>query len=89
MDGWNTTLLLGRPIFRGYVSFREGIYDIYYLWFGRISSINSIMLPTLSESTTRPGPFPFQVGQRTINTEPGTCDLDLYNQTTPQKKQNC
>ena len=26
MDGWNTTFLLGRPIFRGYVSFREGIF---------------------------------------------------------------
>ncbi len=25
MDGWNTTFLLGRPIFRGHVSFREGI----------------------------------------------------------------
>ena len=25
MDGWNTTVLLGRPIFRGYVSFREAI----------------------------------------------------------------
>ena len=24
MDGWNTIFLLGRPIFRGYVSFREG-----------------------------------------------------------------
>ena len=24
MDGWNTTFLFGRPIFRGYVSFREG-----------------------------------------------------------------
>ena len=24
MDGWNTTFLLERPIFRGYVSFREG-----------------------------------------------------------------
>jgi len=23
-DGWNTNLLLGWPIFRGYVSFREG-----------------------------------------------------------------
>ena len=23
MDGWNTRFLLGRPIFRGYVSFRE------------------------------------------------------------------
>ena len=27
MDGWNTTFLLGRPIFSGYVSFREGIDD--------------------------------------------------------------
>ena len=25
MDGWNTSLLLGWPIFRGYVSFRECI----------------------------------------------------------------
>ena len=24
MDGWKTTLLLEWPIFRGYVSFREG-----------------------------------------------------------------
>ncbi len=24
MDGWNTTFLLEKPIFRGYVSFREG-----------------------------------------------------------------
>ena len=24
MDGWNTSFLLGWPIFRGYVSFREG-----------------------------------------------------------------
>ena len=23
MDGWNTTFLLGRPIFKGYVSFRD------------------------------------------------------------------
>ena len=29
MDGWNTTFLLGRPIFRGYVSFREGRPDFF------------------------------------------------------------
>ena len=29
MDGWNTTFLLGRPIFRGYVSFREGISNLF------------------------------------------------------------
>ena len=27
MDGWKTTFLLGRPIFRCYVSFREGNWD--------------------------------------------------------------
>ena len=26
MDGWNTSFLLGWPIFRGYVSFREGSF---------------------------------------------------------------
>ena len=26
MDGWNTSFLLGWPVFRGYVSFREGVY---------------------------------------------------------------
>ena len=24
MDGWNTTFILGNPIFTGYVTFREG-----------------------------------------------------------------
>ena len=27
MDGWNITFLLGWPLFRGYISFREGISD--------------------------------------------------------------
>ena len=31
MDGWNTTFLLGRPIFRGYVSFREGNFSTFNL----------------------------------------------------------
>ena len=30
MDGWNTTFLLGRPIFRGYVSFREGTWKTHH-----------------------------------------------------------
>ena len=29
MDGWNTTFLLGKPIFRGYVSFREGRFPCF------------------------------------------------------------
>ncbi len=33
MDGWNTTFLLGRPIFRGYVSFREGSYFVFIILF--------------------------------------------------------
>ena len=28
MDGWNTTFILGRPIFRGFVSFREGKFSV-------------------------------------------------------------
>ena len=34
MDSWNTTFLLGRPIFRGYVSFREGSFFVllYMCW---------------------------------------------------------
>ena len=31
MDGWNTSFLLGWPIFRGYVSFMEGNQN--QLWF--------------------------------------------------------
>ena len=27
MNGWNTSFLLGWPIFRGYVSFREGSFQ--------------------------------------------------------------
>ena len=30
MDGWNTSFLLGWPIFRGYVSFREGGNFFYF-----------------------------------------------------------
>ena len=26
VDGWKTTSLLGRPVFKGYVSFREGYF---------------------------------------------------------------
>ena len=32
MDGWNTTFLLGRPIFRGYVSFREGTSNLRFCY---------------------------------------------------------
>ena len=30
IDTWKTTFLLGRPIFRGYVSFREGIESVIF-----------------------------------------------------------
>ena len=34
MDGWNTSFILGRQLFRGYVSFREGITSWWFqpLW---------------------------------------------------------
>ena len=31
MDGWNTNFRLEWPIFRGYVSFREGIANDYLM----------------------------------------------------------
>ena len=37
MDGWNTSFLLGRPICRGYVSFREGNYYWRHLFFTSMS----------------------------------------------------
>ena len=47
MDGWNTTFLLGRPIFRGYVSFREGM---------RLMSLMFHIPSSLSENLTRTMP---------------------------------
>ena len=37
MDGWNTIFLLGRPIFRGYVSFREGTPQKTNEWIPKIA----------------------------------------------------
>ena len=46
MDGWNTSFLLGWPIFRGYVTFREGRlwYELKHMhpsqaWSGWYSSV--------------------------------------------------
>ena len=30
MDSWKMNFLLGRPIFRGYVSFREGSFFVFF-----------------------------------------------------------
>ena len=49
MDGWNTTFLLGRPIFRGYVSFTEG---------SRISEPSTVESWESIESTTQCHPTP-------------------------------
>ena len=43
MDGWNTSFLLGRPIFRGYVSFREGNISSYPL---KKATFESMIFPT-------------------------------------------
>ena len=44
MDGWNTTFLLGNPIFRCYVSFREGIpschWEVFHLGAASQSQLN-------------------------------------------------
>ena len=39
MDGWNTSFLLGWPIFRCYVSFREGTSWIFYQVFVVVWSV--------------------------------------------------
>ena len=44
MDGWNTTFLLGRPIFRGYVSFREGILKVDLLHCGQAKNSKTLFL---------------------------------------------
>ena len=50
MDGWNTTFLLGRPIFRGYVSFREAI------WGAKPLILLDFRLLILSRETLRSNP---------------------------------
>ena len=46
MDGWNTSFLLGRPIFRGYVSFREGSYStISKLFFEVYELFDNLITP--------------------------------------------
>ena len=46
MDGWKITYLLGRPSFRGYVSFREGHwYELSY--FSRLSNPKKTNIPQL------------------------------------------
>ena len=42
MDGWKITFLLGRPIFRCYVSFREGIHYTFKKW-NKIAPQNSLV----------------------------------------------
>ena len=55
MDGWNTTFLLGRPIFRGYVSFREG----NHLLNGMVLQVGHLIQPKksqITEATEAPEP---------------------------------
>ena len=40
MDDWNTSFLLGWPIFRCYVNFREGIFEVFILSTFSVFSLN-------------------------------------------------
>ena len=40
MDVWKTSFISGRPVFRCYISFREGIYWIYWGFLNSIASTN-------------------------------------------------
>ena len=59
MDGWNTTFLLGWPIFRCYVSFREGksehcrqpeVHDFLVAFFGGLSKYRLDTSDTLQKT---------------------------------------
>ena len=54
MDGWNTTFLLGRPIFRGYVSFREGKMLLYTIleMFWILNKQSLLRAPTITSNPT-------------------------------------
>ena len=54
MDGWNISFLLGWPIFRDYVSFREGIS---YLKMWGCRHVSSPKSKTLPEPKKRPHTF--------------------------------
>ena len=61
MDGWNTTFLLGRPIFRGYVSFREGTSS-NHPFSGDIRSLNREGIP-LKVTLVQPPPPTWELAQ--------------------------
>ena len=65
MDGWNTTFLLGRPIFKCYVSFREGNFFFQHSncqsvivnkWFFRVPAGMSSKPPFDSSNPFQPSP---------------------------------
>ena len=53
MDGWNTTFLLGRPIFRGYVSFREG--NVHFFICARVDQLLIIMIRDAHQTSLMTG----------------------------------
>ena len=60
MDGWNTTFLLGRPIFRRYVSFREG--NQCTLFFAQMKYVKGFSFEILLMATRNPARKPVEVG---------------------------
>ena len=68
MDGWNPTFILGRPIFRGYVSFREGIFWI------QLRSIGPLFSATpLQKWLPQSAPRLAGLGTYCVLYVPGTC----------------
>ena len=45
MDGWNTSFVLGWPIFRCYVSFREGSFRIFFINKKTSTSSSQLIFP--------------------------------------------
>ena len=82
MDGWNTSFLLGRPIFRGYVSFREGIY-IYYIYISKYSMPSSRKDIPTNEATVYPN------GPATLSRKLRWLNVFFDGISSPQPASNC
>ena len=76
MDGWNTSFLLGWPIFRCYVSFRECVYKLI------MANVGTIMWPSTSTYCT----LEPHTWQPLVNVPEGSLDPPIEGfEPVPQK----
>ena len=54
IDGWKTTFVLGWPIFRGYVSFKECKYSSYFILCGEFGGLAYLAADCFSQVSHLP-----------------------------------